>query len=174
MIEYLKKIALILGFLTFSIPVFSQCEIKYRVYRDGMMQYYMEPVNFYWTQQKSLRGCIVTDKENYFLALMPLPFPPKPEGHKLKKDLRMTMSDGKSYSLEHFDTRYIDKDTVMQMLFLIKKDDLNNLLNLQVVDVTIDMMGTEGMRTYTFKLHKSALKEQLDCFLKRKDENQKE
>jgi hypothetical protein len=42
MVNYLKKIALILGFLTFSIPVFSQCEIKYRVYRDGMMQYYME------------------------------------------------------------------------------------------------------------------------------------
>jgi len=64
MIEYLKKIALILGFFNFSIPVFSQCEIKYRVYRDGMMQYYMEPVNFYWTQQKSLKGGIVTDKEN--------------------------------------------------------------------------------------------------------------
>jgi hypothetical protein len=173
MIEYLKKIALIMGFFTFSIPVFSQCEIKYRVYRDGMMQYYMEPVNFYWTKQKSLKGGIVTDKENYFLALMPLPFAPKPAGQKLKKDLKMTLSDGKSYSLEHFDTRYIDKDTVMQMLFLIKKDDLNNLLNLQVVDVTIDMMDTEGTRTYTFKLHKSALKEQLDCFLRKKAEKQK-
>jgi hypothetical protein len=104
---------------------------------------------------------------------MPLPFPPKPAGQKLKKDLKMTLSDGKSYSLEHFDTRYIDKDTVMQMLFLIKKDDLNNLLNLQVVDVTLDMMDTEGTRTYTFKLHKSALKEQLDCFLRKKAEKQK-
>jgi len=174
MIEYLKKIGLILGFLTFSIPVFSQCEIKYRVYRDGMMQYYMEPVNFYWTQQKSLKGGIVTDKENYFLALMPLPFPPKPAGQKLKKDLKMTLSDGKSYSLEHFDTRYIDKDTVMQMLFLIKKDDVNFLLNHQVVSVSLDMMGTEGIRTYTFKLHKSALKEQLDCFLTNKEEKNKE
>jgi hypothetical protein len=173
MIEYLKKTALILGLLAFSIPVFSQCEIKYRVYPDGMMQYYMEPVNFYWTQQKSLRGCIVTDKQNYYLALMPLPFPPKPAGQKLKNDLKMILSDGNSYSLEHFDTRYIDKDTVMQMLFLIKKEDLNNLLNLQVIDVTLDMMGTEGMRTYTFKLHKSALKEQLDCFLKKKDKKQK-
>jgi hypothetical protein len=171
--EILKRIALILGFFTFSMHAFSQCEIKYRVYPDGMMQYYMEPVNFYWTQQKSLRGCIVTDKENYFLALMPLPFPPKPAGHKLKNDLKMTLSDGKSYSLTHFDTRYIDKDTVMQMLFLIKKEDLNTLLNQQVVDVTLDMMGTEGLRTYTFKLHKTALKEQLDCFLKKKEEKKK-
>jgi hypothetical protein len=61
----------------------------------------------------------------------------------------------------------------MQLLFLIKKDDLNNLLNLQVVDVTIDMMDTKGTRTYTFKLHKSALKEQLDCFLKEEKEKHK-
>ncbi len=162
-----------LGFLASSMYVFSQCEIKYRVYPDGMMQYYMEPVNFYWTSKKSLRGCIVTDKENYFLALMPLPFPPKPAGNKLKNDLKMTLSDGKSYSLEHFDTRYIDKDTVMQILFLVKEDDLDNLLNQQIIDVSIDMADTEGMRTYTFKLHKSALKEQLDCFLKEKDEKKK-
>jgi hypothetical protein len=173
MIEYLKKIALTLGFFAYSTSLLSQCEIKYRVYPGGMMQYYMEPVNFYWTSQKSLRGCIVTDKENYYLALMPLPFPPKPAGQKLKNDLKMTLSDGNSYSLKHFDTHYIEKDTVMQMLFLIKKDDLDNLLNLQVVDVTLDMMGSEGTRTYKFKLHKSALKEQLECFLKRKDEKQK-
>lgn len=84
----------------------------------------MEPVNFYWTVQKSLRGFIVTDRENYFLALMPLPFPPRPAGQKLKNDLKMRLSDGNSYSLEHFDTRYIGKDTVMQMLFLIQKADL--------------------------------------------------
>jgi hypothetical protein len=173
MAEYLKKISLILGLCVFSMHAFSQCEIKYRVYADGMMQYYMEPVNFYRTQQKSLRGCIVTDKENYFLALMPLPFPPKPAGRKLDSDLNMTLSDGKLYTLKHFDTHYIDKDTVMQMLFLIQEEDLNTLLNQQVVDVTLDMMGTEGLRTYTFKLHKTALKEQLDCFLNKKGEKQK-
>jgi hypothetical protein len=173
MLEYLKRSALILGFFAFSAAVFSQCEIKYRVYPNGMMQYYMEPVNFYWTRQKSLRGCIVTDKENYFLALMPLPFPPKPDGKKLKNDLKMNLSDGNSYSLEYFDTDYIDKDTVMQMMFLIKKEDLDHLLTLQVVDVTLDMKGTEGMRTYTFKLHKSALKEQLECLFKKKDVKQK-
>ncbi|MEI7982442.1 MAG: hypothetical protein WCI71_12380, partial [Bacteroidota bacterium] len=94
MIEYLKKIALILGFFALSLHVFSQCEILYRVYPGGMMEYYMEPVNFYWTRDKSLRGCIVTDKENYYLALLPLPFPAKPAGQKLKNDLKMTLSDG--------------------------------------------------------------------------------
>jgi hypothetical protein len=173
MVDHLKKIVLMLGFLAFSLNVFPQCEIKYRVYPDGMMQYYMEPVNFYWTQAKSLRGCIATDKENYFLALMPLPFPPKPEGHKLNKELQMVLSDGKSYTLEHFDTRYIEKDTVMQFLFLIKKDDLDTLLTQQVVSVTLDMKGTEGPRTYTFKLHKSAIKDQLNCFLKEFEKRKK-
>ena len=36
---------------------------------------------------KSLKGGIVTDKENYFLELHPVPFPEKPKGNKLKKDL---------------------------------------------------------------------------------------
>jgi hypothetical protein len=173
MVKYLKKIALLTGLFTFTISVYSQCEIKYRVYPGGMMQYYMEPVNFYWTKEKSLRGGIVTDKENYFLALMPLPFPPKPAGQKLKSDLKMTLSDGNSYSLQHYDTYYIDKDTVMQMLFLINNEDLDNLLARQIVNVTIDMMGTEGNRMYTFKLHKSALQEQLDCFLTHQEETEK-
>ena len=75
------------GFLLSSISVFPQCEILNRVTPDGSMQYYMEPVNFYWTSTKSLKGCIVTDKENYFLELRPVPFPEKPGGNKLKKEL---------------------------------------------------------------------------------------
>jgi hypothetical protein len=173
MVKYLKTIGLITGFFILSMQAFSQCEIKYRVYPDGMMWYYMEPVDFYWTKTKSLRGCIVTDKENYFLALMPLPFPPKPAGQKLKNDLTMTLSDGHSYSLKHYDSHYIEKDTVLRMLFLINKDDVEVLLKQQIVDVTLDMMGTEGLRTYTFKLHKTALKEQLECFLKKEKKKQK-
>jgi hypothetical protein len=173
MVKYLKTILLIAGFFVLSIHTFSQCEIKYRVYPDGMMWYYMEPVNFYWTKTKSLRGCIVTDKENYFLALMPLPFPPKPAGQKLKSDITMTLSDGHSYSLKHYDSHYIEKDTVLRMLFLINQDDVEVLLKQQIADVTLDMMGTEGLRTYTFKLHKTALKEQLECFLKKEKKKQK-
>ena len=78
---------LALGIISLSISAFSQCEILNRVSPDGSMQYYMEPVNFYWTSAKSLKGNIVTDKENYFLELRPVPFPEKPAGKKLKKDL---------------------------------------------------------------------------------------
>ena len=120
----------------------------------------MEPVNFYWTQAKSLKGGIVTDKENYFLELLPLPFPDKPKGNKLKRDLELKLSDGNTYKLDHYDTRYIQKDTVMEMLFLIDKENLDQLLNFEVTEARIDMMGDEGIRTYVFKLHKSALKGQ--------------
>jgi hypothetical protein len=44
------------------------------------------------------------------------------------------------------------------------------LQDFEVVQAKLDMMGEEGIRTYTFKLHKAALKEQLDCFLKEEDE----
>ena len=162
-----------LGFLTASIAVFPQCEILNRVSSDGSMQYYMEPVNFYWTSARSLKGCIVTDMENYFLELRPVPFPEKPEGNKLKAELILKLSDGNTYSLEHYDTRYVEKDTVMEMLYIIDKEDMDHLLNLEVVEANIDMMGSEGIRAYVFKLHKSALKEQLACFLKEEDRKKK-
>jgi hypothetical protein len=160
-------------FMSLSVSSFSQCEILNRVSPDGSMHYYMEPVNFYWTNSKALSGCIVTDKESYFLELRPVPFPEKPEGKKLKKNLIITLSDGKTYELEHFDTRYVEDDTVMEMLFLISNDDIDNLQKSEVIETKIDMMGDEGLRTYVFKLHKSALKEQLACFLKENEKKKK-
>ena len=169
----IKKAFMGLVFLSVSISSFPQCEILNRVSPDGSMQYYMEPVNFYWTSSKSLKGCIVTDKENFFLELHPLPFPEKPAGNKLKKRLVLKLSNDSIYELKHYDTRYVDKDTVMEMLYLIGKDDMDQLLKFEVEEAKIDMMGDEGIRSYVFKLHKSALKEQLACFLKEEEERKK-
>lgn len=162
----IKKTALLFGLLFISILVFPQCEILNRVSPDGSMQYYMQPVNFYFTKAKSLSGCIVTDKESYFLELLPVPFPEEPTGNNLKDALELKLSDGNIYKLEHYDTRYVQKDTVMKLLYLIGKKDLEPFLNFEVTEARINMKGDEGIRTYVFKLHKSALKEQLDCFLK--------
>lgn len=163
--RFILKGLLLSGLLAVSLQSFCQCQILNRVSPDGSMQYYMKPVNFYWTQAKSLKGCIVTDKESYFLALFPVPFPKKPAGNKLKKDLELNLSDDNAYTLDHYDTRYIENDTVMEMLFLINKKDLEHFLNFEVAEAKIDMMGDEGIRTYVFKLHKSALMEELACFL---------
>jgi hypothetical protein len=168
-----KITIVVLGYVLFPVSVFPQCQIINRVSPDGSMMYFMEPVNFYWTSTKSLKGCIVTDKENYFLELLPVPFPEKPQGRKLKKELILKLSDGNTYELKHFDTRYLENDTVMEMLYLIEKEDVDRMLNLEVTEVDIDMLGTEGIRTYLFKLHKSALKEQLACFLKEEKEKKK-
>jgi hypothetical protein len=169
----IKKSIFALAFLMASVATFPQCQILNRVSPDGSMQYFMEPVNFYWTSAKSLKGCIVTDKENYFLELHPVPFPEKPDGNKLKKELVLKLSDGNTYALQHYDTRYAENDTVMEMLYLIDKEDMNNLLNLEVLEAKIDMMGDEGIRSYMFKLHKSALKEQLACFLQEEEGRKK-
>jgi hypothetical protein len=163
---------LLLGLVTISQLSFSQCDILHRVYPDGTMLYYMEPVTFYWTSAKSLKGCVVTDKENYFLELHPVPFPAKPAGNKLKEDLDLKLSNGKMYKLSHYDTHYADNDTVMEMLYIIDKKAIFDFQNFNVEQVTINMKGAEGSRSYVFKLHKTALKEQLACFLK-DDENKK-
>ena len=165
----------ILAFVLLSGPTssFAQCEILNRVYSDGTMQYYMEPVNFYQTTAKSLKGCIVTDRENYYLKLYPFPFPKKPEGNKLREILELKLANGNSYQLKHWDTRYVQNDSVMTMLYFIDNTMLDAILNFEVVDVKIDMKGAEGIRPYVFKLHKSALKEQLACFLKEAEERKK-
>ena len=169
----IKKSLLALVFFMVSISAFSQCEILNRVAPDGSMQYYMDPVNFYWTSAKSLKGCIVTDKESYFLELHPVPFPEKPDGKKLKNNLALKLANGNTCELKHFDTRYVKDDTVMEIQYLIKKEDIDQLLNSEVSEAKIDMMGKEGIRTYEFKLHKSALKEQLACFLNEEEKKKK-
>jgi hypothetical protein len=169
----LKKGVSTLVLIFISISAFPQCEILNRVAPDGSMQYYMDPVNFYWTNAKSLKGCIVTDKESFFLELHPIPFPEKPAGKKLKEDLQLKLENGDIYKLEHFDTRYVENDTVMEMLYLISKKDIDFLMTNEVATIMIDMMGTEGVRSYELKLHKSALKLQLDCFLNDEEKNKK-
>lgn len=167
-----KAFLLILISLAFSISSFPQCEIRNFIYPDGSMFYSIEPLNFYWTKTKSLEGGVVTDKENYYLALQPSPFPEKPLGNKLKEDLELKLANDSVYHLEHFDTRYLDHDSAMQMLYMIDKKVLDDFLNFEAVSVKIDMGGTEGIRTYVFKLHKSAIRDQLACFLK-EEENKK-
>jgi len=164
---------LAIGFLSFSIPALSQCEIRNRIYPDGTMLYNIEPVNFYWTKSKSLKGGVVTDKENYYLQLQPSPFPEKSHGKKLKDDLELKLSNDSVYRLEHFDTRYLDHDTVMQLLYLIDRKKLEDLINFEAISVKINMQGTEGIRTYVFMLHKSAIQEQLSCFLKEQENKNK-
>jgi len=169
MANKIVKSSLLLLFLFLPFQSFSQCEILNRVSPDGSMQYYMEPVNFYWTKTKSLKGCIVTDRENYFLELQPVPIPGKSVGKKLRNDLEIELSDGSASTLRHYDTHYAENDSIMKMLFLIGKDDMPRFLKYEVNSAKIDMEGEEGIRHYIFKLHKLALKEQLSCFLKEEE-----
>jgi hypothetical protein len=161
------------GFLSLSICAFPQCEILHRIYPDKTMLYYIEPVNFYWTKSKALKGGVATDKENFYLVLQPSPFPGKPDGRKLKGGLEMKLANDSIYRLDHFDTRYMEHDTVFQLLYLIDKKDLEDFLKFEAVSVKINMQGTEGIRTYVFKLHKSAIQEQLDCFQKEQKNKKK-
>lgn len=166
------KTSLILVLFSITLPSFSQCDILNRVHPDGTMLYFMEPVTFYWTSAEELKGSIITDKENYFLGLRPRPFPEKPLGKKLKEDLELKLANGKAYKLSHYDTRYIENDTIMEIFYLIGKDDMDDILNNEATEVKIDMKGDEGVRSYVFELRKKALMEALACFLN-KDKDKK-
>ena len=155
----------VFGLIFCQVPAFCQFEIKHRLYPDGSMLYYIEPVNFYWTDSKNLKGGVVTDKENYYIALQPFPFPKKNIGNKLKDELEVKLSNDSSYHLKHFDTRYMQHDSVMQLLYLIDPKSLKDFNKLEVLSAKINMGEAEGIRTYFFKLHKSAIREQLNFFL---------
>ncbi len=146
---------------------FAQCEIKNRVLADGSMVYYSNPEVFYTTKSKSLKINIVTDKENYFVALQPTPFPEKKTGKKITDDLIIYLADKKSYKLAHFDTQYIANDSVMQVLYLIDAKDLDAFSKFEAMTATINMKGTEFIRDYNFKLHKDEIVKQLACFLRK-------
>jgi hypothetical protein len=150
-----------------SLPTYSQCDINHKISPDGTMYFSILPVTFYYTLDKSLKGGLITDKENYYVALQPTPFPERSVVKKMKDDLKLKLGNNKAYSLHHFDTKYLKNDSIVQLLYAIDKKDLNDFLNYEAIEARLNMMGTEGIRNYVFKLHKDALKEQLACFLKK-------
>ena len=150
--------------------VFAQCDVKNKVLADGTMVYYFEPSDFYVTKSKSLKINIVTDKEHYFVALQPLPFPAKNDGKKIKDDLIIHLANKKEYKLTHYDTQYRQNDSIMQVLYLIDDKDLDDFSKFEALVAKINMQGTEFVRDYTFKLHKDAIVKQLTCFLKKEDQ----
>jgi hypothetical protein len=164
----MRKITFRILFLSvlISFKLLAQCELKNRVLADGTMMYYFDPADFYITKSKSLKINIVTDKEHYFVALQPSPFPPKKEGKKIKDDLIIHLADKKQYKLSHYDTQYRHNDSIMQVLYLIDEKDLVAFSKFEAVVAEINMEGTEFVRDYTFKLHKDAIVKQLACLLK--------
>ena len=58
----------------------------------------------------------------------------------------------------------------MQVLYLIDDKDIEAFSKLEALVAEINMEGTEFIRSYKFKLHKNAIIEQLNCFLKKEEE----
>jgi len=164
----MKKSSFTLVFLSFLIfaKINAQCDIKNKVLADGTMVYYFDPEVFYTTKSKSLKINIVTDKEHYFVLLQPTPFPPKKENKKIDDDLFILLSDQKEYKLTHYDTQYRQNDSVLQILYLIDKKDMDAFSKFEAQTAKINMEGNEFVRSYDFKLHKNAIMIQLNCFLK--------
>lgn len=152
-----------------STESFAQCDVKNKLLADGSMVYYFDPAVFYTTKSKSLKINIVTDKENYFVALQPTPFPEKKTGKEITDDLIIHLADKNAYKLTHYDTQYIKNDSVMQVLYLIDKKDLTAFSKFEAVVASINMKGTEFIRDYNFKLHKDEIVKQLACFLKEEE-----
>ncbi|MBF4517693.1 hypothetical protein IRZ71_15110 [Flavobacterium sp. ANB] len=160
------NLAIVFLFIIMSAKSIAQCEAKNRILPDGTLVFYFDPADFYISKSKSLKINIQTDKEHFFIALQPLPFPSKAEGKKIKDDLIILLADQKEYELSHYDTQYRHNDSVMQVLYLMNDKDVEAFSKFEAVTAKINMKGTEFVRDYNFKLHKNAIIQQLNCFLK--------
>lgn len=156
-------------FLFLQFTVVGQCEISQNKFPDGTMYLETEPSLMYQTAKKKLVEKLSTDKENYFVAISPTPFPPKPAGRKVKKDLLVFLSNNKTYTLKHFDSRYIDQDSSFEILYLFDTKDIPDFQLYAIKKVTIND-GTTADATYNLVLHTDAIKKQLACFLKKKED----
>ena len=161
--KYILQLASCAFFISISSSVLGQCEIKNLVRADGSMYYYVNPVLFYQTSSRELKGGVVTDKENYFISLQPRPFPAKPDGRKLKGDIQILLSNQKTYTLKNFDSRYINSDSILEMVYLMDKKMADELLQNEVESVTMQTEKDAAAQVYTFRLHKKAFSDQLKC-----------
>lgn len=148
-----------------SKAAFSQCEIQSKIATDGSLYYFVDEVNFYASKSKQLSGGVVTDKEYYYIHMLPNPFPPRPQGNKLKDSLEVTLANNKTYKLGFYYSAYENNDSTFELLYLINKADFNDFLEYDVLRIVINMGGEEGRRTYNLKLHRHALAEELKCLL---------
>jgi hypothetical protein len=151
-----------------QLSVVGQCKISQNRYPDGTMYLETESSLMYQTSNKKFVEKLSTDQENYFIAINPLPYPPKPKGSKVKKDLTVFLSNNKSYTLKHFDSRYIDQDSSFEILYLFDKKDIPDFKSYLVKKITIND-GTGPEATYNLVLHTDAIKKQFGCFIKKKE-----
>ncbi|HQQ95147.1 MAG TPA: hypothetical protein PLQ93_11375 [Bacteroidia bacterium] len=154
-------------YLLFLVPgtIQAQCEIINRIFPDQTMYYYIEPELFFQNSKSKLRGNIITDKNNYFLQLLPEPFPPKEEKIKLSKKLKVKLAQDSLIELEFFDQRYRRTDSSLALMYLIPNKLLAAFSEKEIEWVDLDMNEEKGPRHYQFVLHKAALREQLNCLM---------
>ena len=145
---------------------YAQCDIQNKIYADGTMYHFVTPVTFYFDSNKKLEAGIITDNENYFIALAPRPFPPRSESKKLKKDILLTLSNRKEYTLRFYDIEYAPGDTSMKLTYRFDNKDIPDMMKLDAVKIVIDL-GKGGDKTYMIRHRKALLREQLTCLYNR-------
>lgn len=158
-----KVFGITLFCVLFSYLSNAQCKITQIKNADGSLFLSTENNLMYQTSKKKLVERLATDNEHYFLEILPTPFLPKPAGSKVKKDLTVTLSNKKTYTLKHFDSRYLDKDSSFSLLYLFNSKDIPDFKQYKINSIVLND-GTAENATYKLVLHPDAIQKQLACF----------
>ena len=51
----------------------------------------------------------------------------------------LTLSSNLEYKLEHFDTKFVDKDSTLKMLFIIGEEQINDIQSYDIQKISLIM-----------------------------------
>lgn len=165
----MKKIKLTLFFAVFFfsylVPSYSQCKIEHKILADETMMHYLEPKIFYKAEEKYVKISLMTDDEYFFIAVETISF--SESKVKIKQDLTLNLANKKQYKLKHYDTQYLDENTVLNVLYMIDKNDLEDFRSDDGLITSINIEGNEFVANDD--LNKKIILEQLQCYFNSKN-----
>jgi hypothetical protein len=136
------------------------CSIKKYISPDGSLYYFVPYDTIYYTRENRLMAAIITDKENYFLSLVPYPKPADLGKKKDYQDLKLTLSNATEISVKFFDTRF-PNDSTWAVTYLLDKKMIDTLKNNQIESLYFKTPFQD--KQFHLKFHRDLVREHLAC-----------
>ncbi len=156
--------------LSLSLHSFCQaqegCKITKYISPDGSLYFVVPHDTIYYTKESRLKAGLITDKENYFLSLVPFPRPGSIGHRKEYADLNVTLANKAELKMKFFDVRFT-KDSTYTISYLIDKKLLDTLTHNEIESIYLKSPFKD--KQYRLILHRDLIREHLACLQKLKD-----
>ena len=155
-----------------GLPVFAiaqsrvgHCVILNRVSPDEALFYFTPPISLDSTSKEQLRFMILTDRLNFYLALLPKTRHSFEKTPKLKEHLTIGFADGSVDSLEAYDLQlHREPGEILILFYRIKDDQLQKLRTNTIQRVRFHLAG-ESKTSYDFQVNSNLIGKKIECLM---------